>query len=617
MNFKYAIVAFATVLIQQVSYGQQRFQSSLYQLNPYTINSAVAGLDTCTQINLQHKNQWTSVSGSPTATLLNGYTSIGKQLSLGFELSRWSAGVLNSTEFSAALAKGFQLNTLNLSVSAALGAAQHQFGLSNVTVFDVDNYLNQSAQNSWSVFADVSAYASLNNWEAGIALPRMLSTNSNFSLPSSELTFNPANYLRIHAAYKHTLNAQTTVKPILLYRSIPGNGGALDVLVHALYNDKVGLALGYRSQSGLLASLNYNINNNWQLGYGYDAGMQALSGISGGSHELLLTWRSCKAKQPKQPKVEAVPEVVLGTLNGTVSNNQNQPLADVLVELFSNDTLVESTKTDSLGNYTFSVYPTGNYQVKAQTETTQAFTSPILEFTENALNQSQAIQLVSLPIVYEVVVVNAASNSTIPNAKVELTLNGKNVGSSVTNANGSTQFSIPNLNLGQALAFTTKVSKEGFETNSSTISSTVESFKNTQLNVLNPQAFQLVEIPKEQNAVELLALQPIVYEVGSANLTAASLEELNKVIAFMNEHPTTRLEISAHTDCTGSAEGNLKLSKKRAATVQAYIQERISNPERIMAEGYGETMPLEKCACGDCTFEQNAANRRTEFLLKN
>ncbi|WP_247648324.1 OmpA family protein [Pseudodesulfovibrio sp. zrk46] len=66
-----------------------------------------------------------------------------------------------------------------------------------------------------------------------------------------------------------------------------------------------------------------------------------------------------------------------------------------------------------------------------------------------------------------------------------------------------------------------------------------------------------------------------------------------------------RFEISGHTDSVGSDEYNMNLSRRRAETVNAYLEENFGYSTTAV-EGYGETQPI---ATND-TSEGRARNRR-------
>jgi outer membrane protein OmpA-like peptidoglycan-associated protein len=80
----------------------------------------------------------------------------------------------------------------------------------------------------------------------------------------------------------------------------------------------------------------------------------------------------------------------------------------------------------------------------------------------------------------------------------------------------------------------------------------------------------------------------------------------------LKQHPgIAKIEVQGHTDDTGGAEFNLKLSDDRAkAVVKALIRRGIA-PGRLTSRGYGLSVPL-----GDnATEEGRAMNRRVQFKI--
>ena len=86
----------------------------------------------------------------------------------------------------------------------------------------------------------------------------------------------------------------------------------------------------------------------------------------------------------------------------------------------------------------------------------------------------------------------------------------------------------------------------------------------------------------------------------------------------MKEQPNVVIEIGAYTDATGSASYNMELSQKRAQSVRDYLIKSGIEASRLIAKGYGETVILNHCKEGvQCTKEEHAVNRRTEFKVIN
>ena len=67
---------------------------------------------------------------------------------------------------------------------------------------------------------------------------------------------------------------------------------------------------------------------------------------------------------------------------------------------------------------------------------------------------------------------------------------------------------------------------------------------------------------------------------------------LDKLVKILNDNPNITIEIGAHTDRVGSAEGNLQLSGKRAQSGVDYLVKKGIEAERLTAKGYGKSQPV-------------------------
>ena len=109
---------------------------------------------------------------------------------------------------------------------------------------------------------------------------------------------------------------------------------------------------------------------------------------------------------------------------------------------------------------------------------------------------------------------------------------------------------------------------------------------------------------------ELLALAPVEFEVGSADLTPAGSRVLSRAIAYLRTNPVN-VEIGGHTDSDGNAASNQVLSEARAQTVLAFLVDGGVDGALLGAVGYGATEPI---ASND-TDRGKARNRRIEFTI--
>ncbi|MDW8416364.1 MAG: FG-GAP-like repeat-containing protein [Bacteroidia bacterium] len=108
-----------------------------------------------------------------------------------------------------------------------------------------------------------------------------------------------------------------------------------------------------------------------------------------------------------------------------------------------------------------------------------------------------------------------------------------------------------------------------------------------------------------------IVLRNIYFDYDKATLRPESMDELERVVKFMRENPSVRVEIAGHTDSDGSDAYNLRLSQARAQSVVDYLISRGIDSHRLIARGYGESRPV---APND-TPENKQKNRRTELKI--
>lgn len=106
-------------------------------------------------------------------------------------------------------------------------------------------------------------------------------------------------------------------------------------------------------------------------------------------------------------------------------------------------------------------------------------------------------------------------------------------------------------------------------------------------------------------------LQNIFFDIDKFDLKDKSVTELQKILRFLKENPSIKVEISGHTDNSGSPAYNVELSQKRAQSVNNYLTANGIGSARLIPKGYGSNQPI----ADNATEEGRQKNRRIEFKL--
>ena len=135
--------------------------------------------------------------------------------------------------------------------------------------------------------------------------------------------------------------------------------------------------------------------------------------------------------------------------------------------------------------------------------------------------------------------------------------------------------------------------------------------KAEELAALEAATVETVEDANGLQAIKVTFDSGILFATNKANLSDASKNNLSKFAAQMVDLPETDITIYGHTDNTGTAAVNEKLSLQRAQSVADYLKVCGIADSRMTAEGKSFNEPV---ASND-TAEGRAQNRRVEVYI--
>jgi outer membrane protein OmpA-like peptidoglycan-associated protein len=101
------------------------------------------------------------------------------------------------------------------------------------------------------------------------------------------------------------------------------------------------------------------------------------------------------------------------------------------------------------------------------------------------------------------------------------------------------------------------------------------------------------------------------FEVGTTTLTPESRPTVADLAAILSAYPTAEGRLEGHTDSTGDAAANKKLSEDRAGAIKQLLVAGGIAEGRLTTAGYGAEKPIGSNA----TEDGRARNRRTELVI--
>ncbi len=134
--------------------------------------------------------------------------------------------------------------------------------------------------------------------------------------------------------------------------------------------------------------------------------------------------------------------------------------------------------------------------------------------------------------------------------------------------------------------------------------------------LIKKDTIQSVKLPTD--SIEAIATKRMYvnYNFASAKIRNVDIPVLDDVVKQLKENPELNIAVASFTDCIGSREANINMSKRRSASVRAYLIKKGIDPARINTDYYAKKYFLMACK-EDPSYDKAAqiANRRSDLIL--
>lgn len=122
-----------------------------------------------------------------------------------------------------------------------------------------------------------------------------------------------------------------------------------------------------------------------------------------------------------------------------------------------------------------------------------------------------------------------------------------------------------------------------------------------------------VQVKQENGMVYLIMPGNITFDTNDVYIKPAFQPVLDSIAKVIVEYNKTAVQISGHTDNTGTDAINNSLSQRRANAVMNYLNLRGVAANRMIATGFGSKSPI----ASNATAAGREQNRRVEIALIN
>ncbi len=139
-----------------------------------------------------------------------------------------------------------------------------------------------------------------------------------------------------------------------------------------------------------------------------------------------------------------------------------------------------------------------------------------------------------------------------------------------------------------------------------------EARQNEAKNRLNELQSKLIQVSQDARGI-ILSMSDILFDVDKASLKGDLKTSLAKVAGILSVYQELNVSVEGHTDNTGSADHNMKLSEQRAQNVLDFLVEQGIESGRLSAKGLGMNVPI----ADNATKEGRQKNRRVDLVIQD
>ena len=296
-----------TLLLTQLSFGQQDTQFSNYMYNTLSFNPAYAGSRGTSSIYLSQRSQWVGFEGAPLTNALSYHSPLGSS-NVGIGLSFLNDAIGAIDENMVSLDVSYSIKTSDeYQLAFGLRASTHMLNVdfTKLNIFNSGDVLAQNnINNRFSPNIGVGLFWYSDRNYIGFSIPNLLETkhiNRNLGTSLGAVSKERLHY-HLTAGYVFEINQDFLFKPAILTKLVSGAPLQVDLSANFQMYEKFTLGASYRMDAAVSFLGGFQLNRNWLLGYAYDIDTTTLSTFNSGSHEVFLRYEVFRSNKVKAPR---------------------------------------------------------------------------------------------------------------------------------------------------------------------------------------------------------------------------------------------------------------------------------------------------------------------------
>tara|TARA_Y100000310_G_scaffold342253_2_gene444687 strand:- start:3899 stop:4789 length:891 start_codon:yes stop_codon:yes gene_type:complete len=286
--------------------AQLRPLTSTYPFNGLLTNPAYAGSLNLLSVIAVHRKQWVNIEGAPEFQAFTAHSSfMSNRVGVGLQATRDKIGSTETVSLYGSYAYKIKTSFGILAMGLQGGFDSRRADYTQLTIFDPEDPLLSGVNNRTTPNFGTGLYFANPYMYAGFSVPYILE-NKTLVIDDSELGLEAnsreSRYYYITGGVIFPINDLLKLSPSLLLRAQESNRFAYDFTGMVIFDQIAYVGLSYRNSREITFIGQVILNENFRVGYAYDANTSEITTETTGSHEILLNYRIKLRNYKKDPQ---------------------------------------------------------------------------------------------------------------------------------------------------------------------------------------------------------------------------------------------------------------------------------------------------------------------------
>ncbi|MFH6981976.1 type IX secretion system membrane protein PorP/SprF [Marinoscillum sp. 108] len=293
------------ILSGVIASAQMRALTSTYPFNGLLINPAYAGSLNVFSVIAVHREQWINVEGAPVYQALTAHSSFNSnRIGVGLQATRDQVGITESVSVYGSYAYKIKMSFGILAMGLQGGFDSRASDFSKLSVFDEDDQLLSGTVNRFTPNFGTGLYFANPHMYVGFSVPYILE-NRTLVIDESDAVAADSRESRYYYATGGVilpLTESIKLSPSILLRGQEQNRFAYDITAMVIFDNIAYAGISYRNSNDITFIGQLILNENFRVGYAYDATTSEITTETSGSHEILVNYRIKLRNYKKDPQ---------------------------------------------------------------------------------------------------------------------------------------------------------------------------------------------------------------------------------------------------------------------------------------------------------------------------